>query len=371
MKTILLISPYWKEAHRWMVSTVKMAELWQRLGYNVVVACMGSETKTEKMSDTLTVHSKKDIFLPDPWNYGICLGFSGFVRRIAENEKPDVIVVNKILFWTSLSIIPLTLRGFRVTLITDALVGMTWWPRGFVPRVAARIYAWTLGWLVLACAKTVVFFHPQPEGLLKTLRILGKSRVIPTGIDPTKYQNPERVNPPVTITYVGRLESVKGVDDFLAAAAPLTADYPNLKVQVAGRYEEGNPLVRQYEKQVHFLGLRDDVPQILATTDIFALASYSEGLSNAIMEAMASGCAPVVSDVGGNRFLIQNGISGFLFPAGDREALHSHLKRLIEDPAKRQSIGKAARERIDAEFSWEKVGKLYGAFFDSPEAKAR
>lgn len=365
MKTILLISPYWKEKHRWMVSTVKMAELWQRLGYDVTIACMGSETKTERLSDTLTVHFKKDVFLPDPWNYGVCLGFSGFVRRIAEEKKPDVIVVNKILFWTSLAIIPLTLRGFRVQLITDALVGMTWWPRGLLPKIAARVYAWTLGWAVLRCAQNVVFFHPQPERLLKTLGIARKSRVIPTGIDPNKYEAPERVNPPVTLTYVGRLESVKGVDDFLAAAAPLTDEYPNLKVQVAGHYEEGNALVSRYEKQVHFLGLRDDVPAILAATDIFALASYSEGLSNAVMEAMASGCAPVVSDVGGNRFLIQNGISGFLFPAGDREALRAHLKRLIEDPSKRRAIGKAARERIDAEFSWEKVGKLYSGFFES------
>ncbi len=379
MKTILLISPYWKEPHRWMVSSYKLAELWQRLGYRVVVACMGSETKIEKPSDTLTVHFKKDIFLKDPWNYGICVGFSGFVRRLVASEKPDVIVCNKLLFWSSLAVIPLTLAGHKVTVITDALVGMTWWPRGFVPRFAARIYAWTLGWLILACAQRVVFFHPQPEGLLKALGVAAKSRVIPTGIDERKYgpgawgvgkndvsrEPTPDAPPPVIITYVGRLESVKGVDDFLAAAAPLTEEYPNLKVQIAGRYEEGSPLVRQYEKQVHFLGLRDDVPAILAATDIFALASYSEGLSNAVMEAMASGCAPVVSDVGGNTYLIQNGISGLLFPAGDREALRSHLKRLIDDPAKRRAIGKAAWERIEAEFSWEKVGKMYREFFEA------
>lgn len=365
MKTILLISPYWKEAHRWMVSTVKMAELWQRLGYNVVVACMGSETKTEKMSDTLTVHFKKDMFLPDPWNYGICFGFSGFVRGIAEAEKPDIIVINKVLFWSSLSVIPLTLRGYKVSLITDALVGMTWWPRGFIPRVAARIYAWTLGWAVLLFAKNVVFFHPQPARLLKTLGIANKSRVIPTGIDPAKYDASERTNPPVTVTYVGRLESVKGVDDFLAAAAPLTEEYPNVNLQVAGFYKEGNPLVAAYDRKVHFLGLRDDIPALLSATDIFVLPSYSEGLSNALMEAMASGCAPVASDVGGNSFLIQNGISGFLFPAGDREALRSHIKRLLDDPSKRKAMGKAARERIDADFSWEKVGKLYRSFFEN------
>ncbi len=373
MKTILLISPYWKEPHRWMVSSYKLAELWQRLGYRVVVACMGEEgmdngqLTMDNVSETLRIYRKADFFLPDPWNYGIAFGFSGMVKRIVKEEKPDIIVCNKLLFWTSLSVIPLTLAGHRITVITDALVGMTWWPRGFVPKLAARIYAWTFGWLILACAKNVVFFHPQPEGLLRILGIKGKSRVVPTGIDEKGYGKREQGEgeaEQVVITYVGRLESVKGVDDFLAAAAPLTEEYPGLKVQVAGNYEEGNPLVRQYEKQVHFLGLRDDVPDVLAATDIFALASYSEGLSNAVMEAMASGCAPVVSDVGGNRFLIQNGISGFLFPAGDREALRSHLKRLLDDPAKRKAMGEEARKRIETEFGWEKVGKLYRELFE-------
>ncbi|NOS67041.1 MAG: glycosyltransferase, partial [Candidatus Peribacteraceae bacterium] len=104
MKKILLITPYWKEPHRWMVSSVKLAELWQRLGYRVVVACMsedmqGTSERTEVVSPTLTIHRKKDIFLPDPWNYGIAFGFSGFVRRIIKHEKPDIIVMNKILFW--------------------------------------------------------------------------------------------------------------------------------------------------------------------------------------------------------------------------------------------------------------------------------
>src|SRR5687767_12986892 len=97
-----------------MVSGYKLAELWQRLGYRVVVACMGSETKTENVSETLTVHSQKDVFLKDPWNYGIALGFGGFVAGLAKQEKPDVIVVNKLLFWSSLASISLKLRGHTV-----------------------------------------------------------------------------------------------------------------------------------------------------------------------------------------------------------------------------------------------------------------
>lgn len=372
MRTILLISPYWKEPHRWMVSSVKLAELWQRLGYRVVVACMGTETKTERPSPTLTIHFRKDVFLKDPWNYGVAFGFAGFVTGLVREEKPDLIVINKILFWTSLAGIRLRLAGRRFLLLTDALVGQTWWPQGILPKIGAFLYAWALGWLILLLADRVVTFHPQPERLLKRMRIFGKTQVIPTGIDEKDFgrrthsassgqASDEGVK--VSITYVGRLESVKGVGDFLAAAVPLQEGFPSLKVQVVGWYREDHPLVARYKDRAIFTGLRDDIPRLLAETDIFVLPSHSEGLSNALMEAMASGCACVASDVGGNRFLIRNGVSGLLFPAGDRAALAAHLRRLLEDPAKRRALGEAARRRIEEQFSWRVVGEEYRQLF--------
>lgn len=364
MKTILLISPYWKERHRWMVSSLKLAELWQRLGYRVVVACMGERTETVKVSDTLTVHCRKDFFLKDPWNYGIAFGFSRFVRTLVAQERPEIVVVNKVLFWTSLSLFALRLRGIKVLLLSDTLVGMTWWPRGLVPRIGAALYAWTIGWLLLRSASRIVFFHPQPASLLRRLGIAGKTEVIPTGIDPEPYRRgPSAAG--VRVAYVGRLESVKGVDDFLAAAVPLLGTCPGLSLQVVGWHAASHPLVERYRHQVQFLGLRDDVPSLLSMTDIFVLPSHSEGLSNALMEAMASGCACIASDVGGNRFLIQNGVSGFLFPAGDREALAAHIRRLIDDASKRGAMGEAARRRIEEHFSWRIVGGLYERLFRS------
>ena len=364
MKTILLISPYWREAHRWMISTCKLAELWQRLGYRVVVVCMGSESGTVEVSPTLTVHMRRDFFLADPWNYGIALGFTGFVRKIIRREKPDIVVANKILFWTSLSVLALRLTGQRVVVLTDALVGMTWWPRRLVPKVCAALYAWTLGWLIVLAAERIVFFHPQPPPVLRRLGIAGKSSVIPTGIDPAPFAGPSlRTLSAIVLTYIGRLESVKGVDDFLAAAVALKRQHPAVTVQVVGWFAQEHPLVQEYGADAAFTGLRDDIPAILQATDIFVLPSYSEGLSNALMEAMASGCACIASDVGGNAFLIENGVSGLLFPAGDRAALQAHLRRLIEDPAKRTSMGRAAQRRIEEEFCWEKIGKQYEKFF--------
>ena len=265
--------------------------------------------------------------------------------------------------------IPLRLSGRRVILTTDTLVGMTWWGRTFLFRFCSRIYAWTIGWLIMLCAERIVFFHPQPERLLNILGVWKKSQVIPTGIDPGPYSNvtlsPPHRGDPVTITYVGRLESVKGVDDYLAAVAPFKDSFPEITIEVVGWHKKNHPLVSQYQDKVTFTGLRKDIPEILAKTDIFVLPSHSEGLSNALMEAMASNCACIATDVGGNAFLIQNGISGFLFPAGDREALRAHLRRLIEDPAKRKSLGEGARLRIEKNFSWDIVGTEYRKLFAS------
>ena len=377
MKTILLISPYWKEDHRWMVSSYKLADLWERLGYRVVVAAMGSETKPlTNLHGNLFLATRKDWFLKDPWNYGISFGFTGFVLKLAAEEKPDIVVVNKILFWSSLASISLRLRGYKVLQMTDALVGMTWWPRGRIPKVCAAIYAWTIGWLLLGIAKRVVFFHPQPPSILRKLGIEAKSMVIPTGIDLQGYglgmgvrdeinPNPNPQPSTLNITYVGRLESVKGVDDFLAAAVTVKKEHPELNIQVAGWAKPHHPLLSQYSESVSFLGLRGDIADLLAHTHIFVLPSHSEGLSNALMEAMASGCACIASDVGGNRFLIQNGVSGFLFPAGDRSALASYIRKLVEDQSKRRSLGEKARQRIEEVFSWKKVGEQYGLLFDA------
>lgn len=376
MKTILLISPYWREQHRWMVSTVKLAELWSRLGYRVVVACMGTESRPlTQLSERVFVATRKDFFLKDPWNYGISFGFAGFVAKIAKQEKPDIVVVNKLLFWSSLASISLRFRGYKILQMTDALVGMTWWPRGRIPRLSAAIYAWTAGWLLLLLAYRVVLFHPQPKTLLRVLGIAKKSEVIPTGIDPGPFADAEKLRNEeegIRITYVGRLESVKGVDDFLAAAVPLKKRYPQCVIQVAGWAKPGHPLLERYAKEdVSFLGLRTDVADVLARTHIFVLPSYSEGLSNALMEAMASSCACIATDVGGNAFLIQNGVSGLLFPAGDCAALQAHLVRLIEDPAKRRTMGEAARKRIEETFSWTRVGGMYERLFATCLSRAQ
>lgn len=368
MKTILLISPYWREKHRWMVSSYKLAELWQRLGYKVIVVFMGGKNEITEVSPTLTLHSRDDIFLKDPLNFAISFGFAGYVHRLIKKESPDLIICNKILFWSSFSLIPLRLMGHKILLLTDALVGVTWFPRGWIPKIIMSIGAWTMGWLVMLCAERFVTFHPQPKRILTQMGVERKTEVIPTGIDVSIYAEeasdlrPQTSN--VTVTYIGRLESIKGVDDFLATITPLKEKHDDLTVQVVGWYKDDHPLVEQYKDHVTFTGLRDDIPEILAKTDIFVLPSYSEGLCNALMEAMSSSCACIATNVGGNSFLIEDGVSGLLFKPGDRQMLAGLMESLIRNPEERQRLGAAAHQRMLKEFDWSVVGKKYQAVFD-------
>lgn len=364
MKTILCISPYYKEEHRWMVSTVKLAQLWQKMGYKVVVVCMHSITGIIEQTDTLVVYGYKDFFIKDPFNFGIALGFSRYVRECIVQYSPDILLINKVLFWSSWSIFSLRLHGYKPVVLTDALVGITWWPRAWYMKIIMAIGGTTIGLCTLWCAKRIVFFHPQPKQVLRLLGIEKKSLVIPTGIDTAQYTYSSSSDlDTITITYIGRLESVKGVDDFCAAFVEVQKQYPNVIGQVVGKYSVNAPLYKQYAGQLQFTGLVQDVRTALQHTDIFVLPSYSEGLSNALMEAMCSGCTCIATNVGGNTFLLNNGECGLLFTPGDRTKLIEHITQCIKNTGQRIALAKAARARIENFFDWSIVQKEYSQLF--------
>lgn len=106
-------------------------------------------------------------------------------------------------------------------------------------------------------------------------------------------------------------------------------------------------LVRQLglQQQVHFWGNVADLPQRLATTQVFVLSTRWEGMPLALVEAMAAGCACIGSDVVGVREVIEHGRTGLLVPAGDAAALAQALQQLLQNPALAAQLGQAARQR--------------------------
>ncbi len=165
---------------------------------------------------------------------------------------------------------------------------------------------------------------------------------------------------------VGNLYPVKGHAVAVRALARLPRDaaMPRWRLAVAGRGEELAALRALAEREgvapsIHWLGFRDDVPDILAAGDLFVMPSLSEGLPLALVEAMSAALPIVASAVGGVPEVIAHEREGLLVPPGDVEALAVALQALIRDTALRRRLGAAARERARREFSVSAMADRY------------
>ena len=120
-------------------------------------------------------------------------------------------------------------------------------------------------------------------------------------------------------------------------------------------------------ERVHFVGKMDDIPALLAETDVFALATrangHEEGCPVALLEAMASGRACVATDVAGSRDLLVNGQSGMLVPAGDALALGQAIDRLARSPGDRRRFGHAALTRVMERYTIEHEVRAHEALY--------
>lgn len=114
---------------------------------------------------------------------------------------------------------------------------------------------------------------------------------------------------------------------------------------------------------VRFAGERRDTPELLRAMDLFVLPSIAEGISNTILEAMASGLPVLATDVGGNGELVIEGGNGFLFPSGNAHGLEELLLRCAADAPLRESLGTAARGRCLEHFSLKAMAEAYGRVY--------
>ena len=122
------------------------------------------------------------------------------------------------------------------------------------------------------------------------------------------------------------------------------------------------------DDQVRFLGNVPDLPQRLAATQVFVLATHWEGMPLALVEAMAAGCACVGSDVLGVREVLDHGRTGLLVPHADAPALANALQQLLRDGAQAQRLGQAARQQALASYGREQMWHRYRALLAAPQA---
>jgi glycosyltransferase involved in cell wall biosynthesis len=121
---------------------------------------------------------------------------------------------------------------------------------------------------------------------------------------------------------------------------------------------------------VTFTGARSDTPDLMRSFDLFVLPSVNEGISNTILEAMATGLPVVAGRVGGNPELVLDGVTGSLYDPADPGALERALLPYLTDPALRRAHGKAARERVVQNFSLEAMVQRYLALYDELNASS-
>jgi sugar transferase (PEP-CTERM/EpsH1 system associated) len=164
---------------------------------------------------------------------------------------------------------------------------------------------------------------------------------------------------------VGNLSPVKDQMTLLQAAGRLGSNCGDWRLLIIGEGPDLPKLKAFVEGQtgwtecVSFLGSSSRVPELLNAMDVYVLPSLLEGISNALLEAMATSLPVVVTDTGGNPEVVVAGESGILFPVSDAARLAQHLCSLQADPEYRQRLGHQARRRVCDEFSINAMVRRY------------
>jgi L-malate glycosyltransferase len=188
---------------------------------------------------------------------------------------------------------------------------------------------------------------------------LDKIAVIPNGIDLARVPVASLAGGPVVGT-LGRLEGRKGHGDLLDAAPLLLDRVPGTRLLFAGDGPDRAALTRQAQSlgiadRVEMRGMVRDGATVLSQMSVFVLPSHVEGMSNALLEAMAAGLPVVATDVGGNAEVVVAGETGLLVPPRDPAALGEAVLLLLKDPERARAMGAAARARVREHFTVERM----------------
>ena len=177
----------------------------------------------------------------------------------------------------------------------------------------------------------------------------------------------------IVVGTVGRMEAVKDTLTLVRAFLHL------LSIEIGAREHVklvaiGDGLLREEAQQlvsaagadhlVWFPGERDDIPELMRGLDLFVLPSLREGISNTILEAMASGLPVIATRVGGNPELVEHGQTGTLVPPRDPAAMAEAIRRYLRDPEKLVQEGYASRRSAEEKFSIESMVNSYIAIYD-------
>ena len=230
---------------------------------------------------------------------------------------------------------------------------------------------------IVASHQTAAVSEPLARAIADDLGV-SPSRVIvlPNGVS---HRKPERVTlrdelrlspNDRLIVAVGNLYPVKGHVHAIDALALLRQRQPSVHLAISGRGELDDALrararAHGLERHVHLLGLRSDVPAVLAAADLFVLPSLSEGLPLALLEAMFAGCPIVATDVGQIRHALSGGTAGLLVEPGAPAALAAAMDRLLSNAGEARRLGRLAAAHAAAQYDLSRMVRRYAAVYEA------
>jgi len=164
------------------------------------------------------------------------------------------------------------------------------------------------------------------------------------------------------IVMVGRICKVKAPWVYVEAAKKVLPKRADVRFLLIGEGPQVKEVIKKVSeipqrKQFHLLGQRQDVPSLLKGSNIFVLTSITEGMSMTLLEAMALGLAVVVTDIPGNRALVEDGETGIFIPPNNPEALAQVLLKLLDDESLRKRLGQNAKEHVEKYFASSNMGR--------------
>jgi len=166
-------------------------------------------------------------------------------------------------------------------------------------------------------------------------------------------------NGDLVITCIAELHERKGQKYLIEAFKKLQAEMPLLHLFLVGKGPNETYLKTTYKDvtNLHFLGWREDVPQLLRASDVFVLPSLREAFGLALVEAMASGVAVVATDNGGTKDIVEDGKTGYLLPPANSDRLAEAIRTLLRNPDQKRDMEKAALERVKALFTADEMAR--------------
>lgn len=226
---------------------------------------------------------------------------------------------------------------------------------GWLKRFVLMLYK-----LALKGAKVVFFENTGNRDTLVAAGVVPNGRdVVLNGAGVNLEDYPCQTYPqegPVRFLFVGRVMHEKGVDELFAAAKRMKQKYGDgVEFHIVGSFEEAyKPVMDELEQAgvVKYHGYQSDIKSFYAMASCIVLPSYHEGMSNVLLEAAASGRPLITSDIPGCREAVENGVSGYLRPIKDADALYAAMQHFAELPEGwRAEMGRCGRDRMEQNFS--------------------